>query len=143
MLNYSSNFQLYRAYPDGKSKLLETCFPLWVTIKFLLNDFLTKFLIKSKQNHTLHLYKQWLIMHKIRKKQLARKTKNYTTVPNILIISFHHKWKEAWLLVINWYIRVALRTSEHNVSFEAKINNFFYFEEKLCSALKILKPLHP
>ena len=26
--------------------------------------------------------------------------------------SFHHKWNEAWLLVINWYIRVASRVAE-------------------------------
>ena len=24
-----------------------------------------------------------------------------------LMFSFHHKWNEAWLLVINWYIQVA------------------------------------
>ena len=26
--------------------------------------------------------------------------------------SFHHKWNEAWLLVINWYIRVASRVAK-------------------------------
>ena len=26
--------------------------------------------------------------------------------------SCHHKWNEAWLLVINWYIRVAPRVAK-------------------------------
>ena len=26
--------------------------------------------------------------------------------------SFHHRWHEVWLLVINWYIRVAIRAVE-------------------------------
>ena len=26
--------------------------------------------------------------------------------------SFYHKWNEAWLLVINWYIHVASRATE-------------------------------
>ena len=29
--------------------------------------------------------------------------------------------------------------TSQNVSFEAQVNNFFYFVEKLCSVLKILK----
>ena len=27
-------------------------------------------------------------------------------------IFFHHKWNEAWLLVMNWYMRIALRDVE-------------------------------
>ena len=43
---------------------------------------------------------------------------NYNHCQNILRkfcfskLSFHHKWNEAWLLVINWYVGVTLRAAE-------------------------------
>ena len=55
--------------------------------------------------------------------------------------SFHHKWNKAWLLVINWYIRVAsgvaicLKTLDKKWSFPLRI--FFSKFDQIRSFLQI------
>ena len=46
-------------------------------------------------------------------------------------IFFHHKWKEAWLLVIKWYIRVTSRITERITDYHLR---------KLEKIRKISKP---
>ena len=53
--------------------------------------------------------------------------------------SFHHKWNEAWLLLVNWYIRVASQVAENlgNLEISGKSQIFIVIASSLVLLLKL------